>query len=98
MMTYINSPEELAAFADERGCRPNWHEPDEQGLSHVVLDGNKLDNAFGAEKSSDYLRFARAADQRLVIIDEIGQPVAIVNVANLLAWASKPFRQGRSRR
>ena len=94
MIRYINSPEELAAFADERGCRLSWHEPDEQGLSHVVLDGSILDNAYGSSQSTDYLRFANADDQRRVIMND-REPLAVINGADLLAWASKPYRNQR---
>lgn len=40
----INTRAELQVLARELGVRPDWHEPDEQGLTAIVF-GENFDNA-----------------------------------------------------
>lgn len=91
-LAQINSAHDLEAFRQEHGLRNDWHEPDEQGFTAYAL-GNHLDNAMGPtvehghgelqivlckEVEGDPLPFDRASFQ----------PVAVVNVATLLSWAT----------
>jgi hypothetical protein len=70
------------------GCRPDMHEPDEQGLQARVV-GFKLDNAQGDRITEHGLE---AGYQELVIVlDRLypqgGQKVERFNLADLLALA-----------
>lgn len=71
------------------GCRPDMHEPDEQGLSARVI-GDHLDNAMG-ERIDPYLIFSGA--QELVVLlerstDE-GVKTEAFNLATLIALARR---------
>lgn len=87
----ITTREELVELARELGVRDDWHEPDEQDLAAKVF-GSRFDN------SGDWAIWTETADQELhVIIYRTQQragrnvpvePVAAVNIATLLAWAT----------
>lgn len=87
----INSPEELAVFANEHNLRHDWHEPDEQGIGAFVA-GTVLDNAMGSHEP----RYDNGGELNVIIVgwdkNELLRPVAVVNLASLLAWASQPHR------
>ena len=81
----INTPEDLKVFAKEHGLRPDWHEPDEQGINAYVY-GDDLDNAFGA----GYVSEVEGYDGELnVVFTKNGERIAVVNLANVLAWATR---------
>lgn len=88
---------ELIALARELRVRPDWHEPDEQGLTAEVF-GSSFDNA-GFWPSSEQAGSC-ALEQHVILYratepgDDLGkrEPVAAVNLATLLAWASEPHR------
>lgn len=80
----INSRLDLESVAERLGTRGNWHEPDEVGVSAVVV-GTTLDNACGNDiragaVESDY-------QEMIVLLKKDDAVVAKVNLANLLAWA-----------
>lgn len=89
-MKAINTRQELGILADELGTRPDWHEPDEQGLTARVT-GYQLDNAMGSDPEHNRWEL-------LVLIEKAredgGLPdiVASINLATLLAWASEHHR------
>lgn len=84
----------VAEFAREHGLRPDWHEPDEQGVGARII-GTHLDNAFGAMAG----RSVSPLDGRdfsefnviLTVEDDEGVPrdAAVVNLASLLAIAAR---------
>ena len=82
----------LSEFAQKHGLRPDWHEPDEQGVGARVI-GTHLDNAFGAMAGRrvgmdghDFTEF----NVVLTVEDDDGVPqdAAVVNLASLLAIAA----------
>ena len=60
-------------------CRPDMHEPDEQGISAVVF-GNHLDNAMGNDPTRNHGEF-------LVGITRDGCQTEWFNLATLIAMA-----------
>ena len=67
------------------GCRPDMHEPDEQGLSARVV-GTILDNAFGDHIFED---LPGRDYQEIVIVLERDGRVEKFNLASLIALARK---------
>ena len=67
----------LALFADERGMRVDWHEPDEQNVTAKVV-GRKFDNAGVAGEMLIQLRH--------------GTTVTELNLASVLALATHAAR------
>lgn len=88
----IRSPEELAAFADKFGLRFDWHEPDEQEMTVKVV-GESFDNAMGTQPWPD-MEGGYRQEITVALLHE-GLCVAVINLANLLAWASAPHRGKR---
>lgn len=71
-----------------KGCRPDMHEPDEQGLSARVI-GDKLDNAYMEEINPEFLENGW---QELIVILERdygtkGKQVEKFNLSTLIALA-----------
>lgn len=96
---YIASKADLEAFANRHGLRPDWHEPDEQGVTARVA-GITLDNAFGArghDIEADFGDASRFSDlweghELRVVLRVEGQDggteeEAVINLASLLGWA-----------
>ena len=84
----INSPEELAEFADKHNLRVDWHEPDEQSI-HAYVQGDILDNAMGSQYDSI------SSELNVVLFTDAGEvhkELAVINLASLLAWASYDSR------
>lgn len=89
----IHSARALEEFRQAYGIRNDWHEPDEQGITAYVL-GDHLDNAMGATVEHG------CGELQVVIAHEVEseegtsfdkatfRPVAAVNLANLLSWAT----------
>ena len=83
----------LAQFAAEHGLRPDWHEPDEQGVGARII-GTHLDNAFGAMAGRSISPFdGREFGEFNIVLtveDDEGVPqdAAVVNLASLLAIAA----------
>lgn len=83
----------LAEFAQKHGLRPDWHEPDEQGVGARVI-GTHLDNAFGATAGRRLTIDGHDCTEFNVILtveDDEGDPqdAAVVNLASLLAIAAR---------
>lgn len=71
------------------GCRPDMHEPDEQGLSARVV-GTVLDNAFG--DGVDGRLVFQGAQEIVVILErdlERGRIAEPFNLATLIALARR---------
>ena len=97
-MKLINSAKELNELAKELRVRPDWHEPDEQEVNARII-GSHLDNAMGADPDADEkvdvshypdgsVRTLHWGEYNVVITKE-GKDVAVVNLAELLAWGSR---------
>ena len=69
----------LREFAEEHEIRPDWHEPDEQGITAEVV-GDHLDNAFGNSGTSGEL---------VVDLYVEGKLKCSINLATLLALATR---------
>lgn len=83
-MKLIHSKAELQKLRDELGVRADWHEPDEQEVDAVVY-GHSFDNAgFWGRPESQGLE----SEEMHVVISKDGHPVAAVNLATLLGWAT----------
>lgn len=81
----IDNRDELIAVADILGVRPDWHEPDEAGVSAVV-NGESFDNA-GKWPADE--RIPADAEWLEIYVDlfKDGTLVAQVNLATLFAMA-----------
>lgn len=93
----INSARALEDFRQEYGLRPDWHEPDEQGITAYAL-GNHLDNAMGPTVEHGHgelqIVLAREAEGMDTSFERSTfLPVAVVNLATLLSWATDGARQ-----
>lgn len=88
-MEIITTRDELIALAARLRVRPDWHEPDEQGVDATV-DGHALDNAgfwptdsvreWNPDLSSESIELH-------VTLRQDGKAIAAVNLATLLSWA-----------
>lgn len=85
----ITSREQLAEFAREHKLRDDWHEPDEQGINAIVV-GTHLDNANCSPPKDGWDTPQEASVEFGVYLvdDETQQPLAFVNLALLLAFAT----------
>jgi len=93
----------LVAFAEANGLRPDWHEPDEQGVK-ATLVGDHLDNAFGNYIGND--PGLNGLNQEFVVCLQIvreddtsqdyEQSGYDINLADLLALATMPERERRA--
>lgn len=87
----INSPVELEDFRRAYGLRPDWHEPDNNGVTAYVV-GDHLDNAMGptVERGFGELNVVLASEQSSGTSFEHATflPIAVVNLATLLSWAT----------
>jgi hypothetical protein len=87
----IQTAEQMAKLAHDLRVRPDWHEPDEQGVNARII-GTHLDNAMGSttrplpsdDPSNPHGEFN-------VVITRGGEDVAVINLASLLAWAATAF-------
>lgn len=86
----INTRAGLKALAAELGVRPDWHEPDNQGVDALV-SGHMLDNAgFWGVDGTGTLPSAYQELWITITKEDEGvkpYPVAEVNLAMLLAWS-----------
>lgn len=86
------------ALARELGVRPDWHEPDVQGVSARVR-GEDFDNAgFWPERGASSAQDGYDAEMHVVLFTEregYSSPVprAAVNLATLCSWAATPVEQ-----
>lgn len=82
----IHTREQLVELARRLGVRPDWHEPDEQGVT-VHVEGVSFDNA-GFWPTEDRPFAAPELIETHVAVRRGGETVAYVNLATLFAWAS----------
>jgi hypothetical protein len=84
-MKRITDRADLVKLAVTAGVRPDWHEPDEQGITARV-EGKSFDNAgFWPDESTP-----PEILEHHVILSQDGRDVAAVNLADLFAWATDP--------
>lgn len=81
-MRKIRTKRDLLALARELGVRPDWHEPDEQGVT-ITVHGRSFDNAGFWPKDFRY-----RTCEKYAVVKKDGAPVAAVNLATLFAWAT----------
>lgn len=86
----IHNGEQLRALFNELGLRPDWHEPDNQGISATV-HGGSFDNAmaagWGLIRTSEFVDDDSHYEMNVVLRKD-GQPIAVVNLATLFALAT----------
>lgn len=85
-MQRITERSELVTLAATLGVRSDWHEPDEQEVT-ATTHGVTFDNAGFWGKpyiASDGHEFT----EQYVTLHKDGEPVAVVNLATLFAWAA----------
>jgi hypothetical protein len=85
----VDTKDQLRQMADELKVRPDWHEPDEQ-LVTAVVHGSDFDNAgfWGRDSRGELITFGRNHQELWVELFRDHQPVAEINLATLLAWAT----------
>ena len=83
-MKHINTKKELIELAKELGVRRDWHEPDEQDLTAVVK-GKCFDNA--GFWPGPFEGLPKNCVELHVILKKNKKPIAVINLATLLAWA-----------
>lgn len=102
-MKLIQTRDELVQFARDMRVRPDWHEPDEQGLTADVFGRSfdnagtwPLDRAAGPAAGRAYSSDPERSTEMYVVLyqsdDSSGTtrtPMAAVNLATLFAWASE---------
>jgi len=93
MLVRINEPAELEQFRAGYRLRRDWHEPDEQGINAYVI-GNHLDNAMGptVERGFGELNVVFGVEFEPDTTGRTFTPVAVVNLATLLSWATDGHR------
>lgn len=94
-MQRINSRRELVELARELGVRPDWHEPDERELTAEVR-GRSFDNAgfwgderYGGQRHEELHVVLRRLEYDDNDERRMGEAIACVNLATLLAWATR---------
>lgn len=90
----INSAADLEMFRGAHRMRLDWHEPDEQGIGAYVI-GNQLDNAMGptVDRNFSELNVVLAEERDSEGSVTTFEPVAVVNLATLLSWATDGARK-----
>lgn len=85
----INEARQLRALAKQLGVRANWHEPDEREVTAVV-HGTDLDNAgfWGHNSDGSLDTYGEGRQEIWVELFQDGKPVAEINLATLLAFAT----------
>jgi hypothetical protein len=85
-VTRLDSAQELAALAGNLGLRPDWHEPDEHGVTATV-HGTDFDNTGFWGTGQIPVRAGTPGEELWVELSQHGEPAAEVNLATLFAWA-----------
>jgi hypothetical protein len=85
----VMTREQLDAVAAVLGVRPDWHEPDEQQVTAQV-HGTDFDNAgfWGHGPRGELATYGEGRQELWIELFQDGKPVAEVNLATLLAWAT----------
>lgn len=101
-MQRIDTRAQLVALAGKLGVRPDWHEPDNQDVLATV-EGQSFDNAFpageayggwdpndGGPRSELHVKLHHIDDEASRAAGDYvpSEVFAVVNLANLFAWAS----------
>jgi len=73
--THLLEKADLKKLVKALGVRPDWHEPDEQGVTIKFVNGS-FDNACHSD------------DEAHIIVYQDKVEKARINVASLLGWAS----------
>lgn len=89
-MIRITTRAELRELHAELGLRSDWHEPDERDVTAEVR-GVSFDNA-GFWPAEDRPFTAPEIIEQHVVLSRAGEPVAVVNLATLFAWATQDVR------
>lgn len=86
----VNTREQLITLARRLKVRPDWREPDGQAVTARVY-GDDLDNAgfWGHDAQGSLVTYGAGHQELWVEISQDGQPIAEINLATLLAWASE---------
>lgn len=90
-MKEITTRAQLVELARQLGLRPDWHEPDEQGVTARV-EGNNFDNAMSpgewyAPGHAELHAIISAYDPDDDEDTTEPKEVAVINLATLFAWA-----------
>jgi hypothetical protein len=80
-----DSARNLTGFAGRIRPRPDWHEPDEQGITAKV-DGKTFDNAFG--DSGEHWGKDGEFSEKILILKVNGEEELRINLATLCALAT----------
>lgn len=87
----IQDPNALERFRRAYSLTPDWHEPDNQGVTAYVV-GNHLDNAMGSTVDHNHGELQVVLCREQNYSEEQGHvflPIAVVNLATLLSWATR---------
>jgi hypothetical protein len=84
-MPILATATKLKEWADAHEMRPDWHEPDEQGVTARVV-GRTLDNAFG-DRGMVLPGDVECCEMLVVLKDADGNTLT-VNLATVLANAA----------
>lgn len=89
-MIRISNRRELAALAQGLQVRPDWHEPDEQGVT-VRIEGESFDNA-GHWPAAEVSGIAGIewSGEFCVVLQKDGHDIGVVNLASLFSMAANP--------
>jgi len=88
----IGNRGQLQELAARLRVRPDWHEPNEQAVTAQVHGTpGDLDNAgyWGHDRDGNLDTYGDGKQELWVEIFADGKPVAEINLADLLAWASE---------
>ena|ERR1700760_443278 len=88
----IQTRGQLQELAARLRVRPDWHEPNEQNVTAEVHGTpGDLDNAgfWGHDRDGNLDTYGKGRQELWVEIFADGKPVAEINLACLLAWASE---------
>lgn len=75
--------EEFLRFTE--GVRPDFHEPDEQGIRLLNVVGTQLDNAMGERLEVEAIK--GGYQECVVVLSRNGTKSITLNLATVLGWA-----------
>lgn len=91
----IRDPHDLEVFRERHNLRPDWHEPDEQGIGARII-GRHLDNAMGSTTRHEHAEWGGEFNVVLTFVEYNEESneapprdLAVVNLATLLSWAAQ---------
>lgn len=95
-ITRVRTVYDLVALAERLKVRPDWHEPDEQGVTAKVF-GQSFDNAgfwpYDPNQPDDRCQGSLDSEclEMYVELYQAGHPIAQVNLATLFAMACRTY-------